>query len=640
MKLSVRTKLIVLLIVVALLPLVAAVSTIAIGWQRLRSQTIGQDLLAIGRSEVLARQIALSKDAETLLVLLRAPEVMALLRSKSVALPPEELRRLDQEWPREPAADPRIQAALNNPVTELLREFTRDDPRFKAIILTDRFGQNVAAVGRKGDFYQADESWWQQTYDGGKGRIFIPQISFDEDTGAWSVAFCVPVMYEGKVIGIAKAVLDASEWMTLATGIPSSRMLEIEHQNVGLMLVGSDGSIIHRDKIRPFSQRLEDWSGEIAEGKSPGWRLTHQELQAYMPVSLPSRIGNLPVEAPKWVLVIYESRTIVFDRVYKVSLVSLFEGLIVVLLLFVLGLFVFEHGIVRRLLRLRDAAKHVSQGDLTFRISAERSPHVADEIDQLIAGFNQMIDHVEKSTQALQAANQLKSDFIRIAGHELRTPVSYILGMTRLLRDSNDPTRMLFAIQSMGAKAKRLNEIIQAMFKLMPSQFRGEDMQFSRVNLSELLEEVYVDIFPFVEQRNQRLIVEEFEKAPPVQADRDKIRDVIENLLMNAIKFTPDGGIIKIRASRQLGERVMVSVQDQGPGIPEGEYPRLFQPFYGGTDVMTHSTGESGYQKRGIGLGLAIVRHFVELHHGTVHVSSSPLGSTFSFTIPIEPPPV
>jgi signal transduction histidine kinase len=237
----------------------------------------------------------------------------------------------------------------------------------------------------------------------------------------------------------------------------------------------------------------------------------------------------------------------------------------------------------------------------------------------------------------LQSANELKSNFIRVAGHELRTPVSYILGMARLLKDSTDATRLCFAVQSMGAKARRLNEIVQAMFKLMPEGLRGEGMRYSRIQLGELLEEIYIDLFPFVELRGQRLIIEMMDRLPPLTADRDKLRDIIENLVVNGIKFTPDGGVVKVRCSLQLGERVMISVQDQGPGIPESEYPRLFQPFYSGSDPLTHSTGETGYQKRGIGLGLAIVRHFTELHHGTVHVSSSPTGATFSVTIPIEP---
>jgi signal transduction histidine kinase len=321
---------------------------------------------------------------------------------------------------------------------------------------------------------------------------------------------------------------------------------------------------------------------------------------------------------PKWVVVTYTPKLSAMAPVYMLNAMTLVIGLCVIGVLFLLGVLLVERSVTRRILRLQEATQQVSGGDLSGRVRLDtlgRRLMGRDEIDDLANGF------------------------IRIAGHELRTPVSYILGMARLLKESNDATRLLFAVQSMGAKARRLNEIIQAMFKLMPAGFEGQGMRYVQVDLSELLEEIYIDIYPFVESRNQRLIIEMVDRLPPIKVDRDKFRDIIENLVMNAIKFTPDGGIIKVRCSLQLGDRVSISVQDQGPGIPESELPRLFQPFYSGGDVMTHSTGDVGYQKRGMGLGLAVVRQFVDFHHGAVHVASSPLGTTFTVTIPVEPGP-
>jgi signal transduction histidine kinase len=328
--------------------------------------------------------------------------------------------------------------------------------------------------------------------------------------------------------------------------------------------------------------------------------------------------------------------------VYTLTALTAGVGLAVVCILFILGVVLIDRSLTRRILWLQDMTNEAAKGDFSRRIRMEKPDGGIlgrDEIDELATGFNAMLQQVQRSTAELQSANELKSNFIRVAGHELRTPISYILGMARLLKDSNDAARLSFAVQSMGGKARRLNEIVQAMFKLMPEGFHGETMAYSRVNLGELLEDIYIDVFPFVESRNQRLTIEMVDSLPVLNADRDKLRDIIENLLMNAIKFTPDGGTIKVRCSPQLGDRVMISVLDQGPGIPESEHPRLFQPFYSGADVMTHSTGEAGYQKRGMGLGLAIVKHFAQLHHGTVHVSSSNTGATFSVTIPVEPLP-
>ncbi len=363
-------------------------------------------------------------------------------------------------------------------------------------------------------------------------------------------------------------------------------------------------------------------------------------MQAYAPLVLPPAIAGYRVMQPDYLIVVYISKLTVLEPVYALGALDIAIGLVIIAALFLLGVVLIDRSLTRRILRLQAVTHEVARGDFSQRIRLD--PGVKwlgpDEIDELAASFNAMVRHVQQSTSQLQSANDLKSTFIRVAGHELRTPVSYVLAMARLLKDSADPTRLGFAVQSIGAKARRLNEIIQAMFKLMPDAFTGEAMKCTKVNLSELLEEIYIDIFPFVELRNQRLIVEMIDRLPLLTADKDKLRNVIENLLMNAVKFTPDGGVVHVRCSLQLGDRVMISVQDQGPGIPESEQAKLFQPFYSGGDVLMHSSGEVGYQKRGIGLGLAIVKHFVDLHHGTVRVSSGTDGTTFSVTIPIEPP--
>jgi len=140
-----------------------------------------------------------------------------------------------------------------------------------------------------------------------------------------------------------------------------------------------------------------------------------------------------------------------------------------------------------------------------------------------------------------------------------------------------------------------------------------------------------------MECRGQKFIIEAGSDIPRLRVDRAKLRDVLENLVINSIKFSPDGGTIRLRAGKQLGGHVTITIEDQGPGIAAEDLPHIFDPFYSTRDVMKHSSGDIGYQKRGMGPGLAIVRHFIEMHGGTVHVTTSDKGSVFSVTIPIEP---
>ncbi len=126
-----------------------------------------------------------------------------------------------------------------------------------------------------------------------------------------------------------------------------------------------------------------------------------------------------------------------------------------------------------------------------------------------------------------------------------------------------------------------------------------------------------------------------------IDADSSKIMDILINLLANAIKFTPDGGMIRVQAQSLEGnpEWVRVVIKDQGSGVHPSEQQHLFEPFFTGFDTLHHSSGDYQFGKRGIGLGLFLVKTFVELHGGRVEVQSTPdRGSSFGFLLPRRQP--
>jgi len=645
MRVSIRTKLVALLVAVGLLPLTAAVVTIAVGGRELRTKSFGQTMESIVAAEAAALRVSLAKDVEKVLVALQGdPEVVADLAKRSSPPSPQARGELEAKWRSLSVSEEPLKGILNGPLARELRMIQQADPRVVEMLLTDRFGNLVGATTRLRGYYQGGEEWWRGAFHDGRGRVFIPPVDYDRGTGVWSIRICIPILEADKVVGVSMTVLDVTRWVG---GV---------QRNVGtipisVMLVQPDGRIIYWDDVKrrglpmpvPLLTRTPEWYGAISEGTSPGWRISREKfVQAYAPIRLPERIARRDAVAPSWMLVMYVRASEALGWLHALTLAVLGVGLGVVGAIFFAGLFLVERSVTRRIRRLEQATRSVAQGDLTHRIErswAGRRLTGSDEIDDLAGDFNRMVARVQQSHEALRLANELKMNFIRIAGHELRTPITYILGINRLLRDCDDPVRLHQALQNMGAKAKRLDEIIQAMFKIMPDQRYAEAVHYAPVVLSEVLEEVYLDCLAFVEMRHQQLVIEPGEQIPVIQADRSKLYDVVENLVMNAIKFTPDGGVIRIRVGRQLGGMVSIRVRDQGPGIPESDLPHIFEPFYGTADVMKHSSGSAGYQKRGIGLGLTIVRHFVELHGGSVHVSTTPSGSTFTVTIPVEPPP-
>lgn len=260
-----------------------------------------------------------------------------------------------------------------------------------------------------------------------------------------------------------------------------------------------------------------------------------------------------------------------------------------------------------------------------------------DKTVKLLGTFQDIAER-KRVEGELTRSNEMKSNFIKVAGHELRTPLSFIMAMPKLMQDVTDVDRLRYALATMEAKGRRLNDIVQSMFKLMGEQDYTEYMNLEDVELSDILGRVQADCLPFIQERDQTLMMDHGEGIPTLRIDADKIHDVIENLVGNAIKFTPKGKMIRIEASAPDKEHVNISVIDQGGGITGADLPNIFNPFYSTGDVLKHTSGSIGETKHGMGLGLAVVKHFVEMHHGSIAVTTSSEGTTFTVTLPIRPP--
>ncbi len=636
MRVGMRAKLVALLTLVAILPLLAATITIAVGVRSLRLQAFGERLSSAAVNESRSMRMSLVKDIEKLLLVFNSEAVVSQVAAHDKALPPAQLNQLDMDWAKLDESNSPLALVLHHPLSHVLQQLAHADPRMNELMVTDRHGQLIAASDRTSDYYQADEEWWQKTYGGGKGKVYIERVVFDESSHSWTLNICLPILQDKKVVGVAKASMDVSQWVGDGTH-------DVGEFPAQAMLLRPDGTIIHRRDLPPLSTKIADAPHIASRANTAFWRTLDDEVQAFAPLVIPDSVASLPVESPRWLLGLYLPQSAPMKVVTDLTLRMLAVGLVIIAVIFTAGLFLVDRSMIRRVRRLAQASRQVARGDLTHRIRSDwpsRRFIGRDEIDDLAADFDNMVDRVQQSHDALQAANELKTRFINIASHELRTPVSYILGMARLLKDSTSADRLQQAMQSIAGKAKRLDDIIHAMFKLLPEQRYRQEMRYSKVVVSELLEEVYLDVFPFIERRSQRLVIDLAPQTPDIQADRDKIRDMVENLVMNAVKFTPDGGTVTVRAGLELGGFISIAVHDEGPGISAQDMPHLFEAFFTGGDVLHHSTAVGGeYQKRGMGLGLAIVRAFAQMHGGNVNVTTSAKGSIFTVSIPIEAPP-
>ncbi|MGP0064832.1 MAG: ATP-binding protein [Isosphaeraceae bacterium] len=267
----------------------------------------------------------------------------------------------------------------------------------------------------------------------------------------------------------------------------------------------------------------------------------------------------------------------------------------------------------------------------------------AVEHHDLIVEKNRLLAELQAANAKLTEANRLKGAFIEVASHELNTPVTVVLGLLELWKMSLSPDAQPADrqwVDRIGAAAQRLARTVERMLKLVRSGEFGRALEKEMVAIESLVRRTIDEVAPYLELRRQSVSVQVEPDLASILVDRDKLTDVLVSLVANAIKFTPDSGTIRIVAGEEPGMPgwVRVRVIDEGVGIAPEDQQYLFEPFFTGFDTLRHSSGDYQFGKRGIGLGLWLVKTFVELHGGRVEVSSTPgQGSTFSFLLPRNP---
>ena len=229
----------------------------------------------------------------------------------------------------------------------------------------------------------------------------------------------------------------------------------------------------------------------------------------------------------------------------------------------------------------------------------------------------------------LEAEVQRRVEFTRALVHELKTPLTPIMSSSDLLVSGIREEPWLSVAQNIQRGAINLNKRIGELLDLARGEIGMLRLNPKRVDVFQLLSQVGNEMSVVASSNGQTLKVELPSSLPMVLADEDRLRQVVQNLLVNATKFTPEGGIITLRARTEKGS-LLVEVQDTGRGIPEEEQRRLFQPYHRQLSDREHLSG--------LGLGLALCKNLVQLHGGRIWVQSQEgKGATFSFSIPISP---
>ena len=288
------------------------------------------------------------------------------------------------------------------------------------------------------------------------------------------------------------------------------------------------------------------------------------------------------------------------------------------------GIFV-SASVTDDLRQISDSAQLLAEGDLTARVIVSGR----DEVAQVGLAFNEMADQLQQVDKQREELDRLRRDLIAWASHDLRTPLTSIRVRVEALNDGvvEDVASQKRYYGDILSDVMALNSLIDDLLELAQLDAGGLKLEMMLLSLRDLLSDSQDRFHILAEKRNITMRAEVGKEVDPVQLNATKISRVLDNLLNNALRYTPEGGVILTKAERH-GEAVKVVVEDNGPGFDLDDLPRLFEQFYRGEQARSRATG-------GAGLGLAIAKGIVEAHDGRIWAENLPDGGArVGFVIP------
>lgn len=299
-------------------------------------------------------------------------------------------------------------------------------------------------------------------------------------------------------------------------------------------------------------------------------------------------------------------------------------GLVVVVIVAIVSMQV-AGRITRPIQRIARTTAAITRGNLDARVPEGGR----DEIASLASSINEMARTLVADLERQRKLERVRTEFLGNVSHELRTPIFSIQGFLETLMDGavDDPAVNREFLGKAHTHAERLNALLNDLIEISRIESGEMKMSFRWFALNQFLEVVHDDLHPLAE-RKQIVLTTEYPGVPDlrVYGDRDRLKQVMSNLIENAVKYTEPGGAVRVGVVLEK-DMAHISVTDSGIGIAEEHQSRIFERFYRVDKDRSREVG-------GTGLGLAIVKHIVEAHGGTITVQSTPgKGSVFTFTV-------
>ncbi len=311
------------------------------------------------------------------------------------------------------------------------------------------------------------------------------------------------------------------------------------------------------------------------------------------------------------------------DLALTVSLL-IFAGLTAV----IFGIYI-AGTITARIMHLSDAAQHIAKGKLNTRLTVNGN----DELAEFAHTFNWMAETLEVADEEKQRVEKARRNLIAWVSHDLRTPLTSMQAMLEAIQDGivSDPETIHEYVGRSLSEVTNLSLLISDLFELSKLDTGHMDAKFVSASITDLISDVVSNLMAKAKRKEIKLHGEIEPNIPPIIMATDKIQRVLYNLIDNAVQYTPNQGEITIKARTQ-DDCVRIDVHNTGKAIAAHHLPMIFNHFYRIEESRTQNLDG----QRSTGLGLAIAKAIVEMHKGTIAVTSTPnKGTTFCFTLPL-----
>jgi signal transduction histidine kinase/CheY-like chemotaxis protein/HAMP domain-containing protein len=418
---GIRYKLIITLVLTGILPLLIAIAiTHYVGISQ-RKEIIGNTFQQLSEKARDSINTMLTEDIESVKQLSVLPATITFLEAESLKsnkMDMSEVTKIEKQWEKRTEKDEPLKQLLENELSKTLKAFGSVEGSLGEILVTEKTGRLVASTNKTSDYWQADEDWWQKTYDKGKGRLFLSNFGYDKNAKVYVLNICVPVFSsDNKVVGIIKGVLNVSHFFDA-----------IENINIGeggkVALLSNSGKMLVARNMVPVGDGTEQYMVPRSELGNSGWFLVSGDnrpgvLVGFARISISKSKFHLKIP---WSVIVYQPSHNAYAPVRKLILLVSLPGSGLVVIFYLLGLYIARKVFISPLRQLTFMSKRMTDSNLQQNVEIKSK----DEIGELAKSFNEMSSNLAKRSSldnvALNMLSNLKlPDILNIVVETLKT---------------------------------------------------------------------------------------------------------------------------------------------------------------------------------------------------------------------------